>query len=59
MKGAQFYVRSVLTSCSVTRGVSYMFQMSCAQIRVTEGGSFTPTAMNTVAFPGAYKQNDP
>lgn len=34
-----------------------MFVVSCAQIRVTGSGTFTPTS--TVSFPGAYKQDDP
>jgi len=33
------------------------FYMSCAQINVTGGGSFTPAS--TVSFPGAYTTNDP
>jgi len=31
--------------------------MSCAQIKVTSGGTFTPT--ETVSFPGAYSASDP
>ncbi|KAI1814232.1 glycoside hydrolase family 61 protein [Poronia punctata] len=33
------------------------FYMSCAQIRVSGSGSFTPSS--TVSFPGAYQQDDP
>jgi lytic cellulose monooxygenase (C1-hydroxylating) len=31
--------------------------MSCAQIKISGSGTFTPS--QTVSFPGAYKQNDP
>jgi lytic cellulose monooxygenase (C1-hydroxylating) len=31
--------------------------MSCAQLRISGSGSFTPS--QTVSFPGAYQQNDP
>ncbi|OTB03694.1 glycoside hydrolase family 61 protein [Hypoxylon sp. CI-4A] len=33
------------------------FYMSCAQIKVSGSGSFTPS--QTVSFPGAYEKNDP
>lgn len=33
------------------------FYMSCAQIKVTGSGTFSPSS--TVSFPGAYKQDDP
>ncbi|EPS45974.1 hypothetical protein H072_29 [Dactylellina haptotyla CBS 200.50] len=33
------------------------FYISCVQINVTGGGSFSPSS--TVSFPGAYPQNDP
>ncbi|PVF92426.1 hypothetical protein CPB86DRAFT_819649 [Serendipita vermifera] len=33
------------------------FYMSCAQINVTNGGSFSPSS--TVSLPGAYSSNDP
>ncbi|KAK3366133.1 glycoside hydrolase [Lasiosphaeria ovina] len=33
------------------------FYLACAQVKVTDGGSGTPT--NKVAFPGAYKATDP
>ncbi|KAI2626924.1 glycoside hydrolase family 61 protein [Hypomontagnella submonticulosa] len=33
------------------------FYMSCAQIKVSGSGTFTPS--QTVSFPGAYQKNDP
>lgn len=33
------------------------FYQSCAQLNISSSGTFVPT--QTVAFPGAYKQNDP
>ncbi|KAK3939188.1 glycoside hydrolase [Diplogelasinospora grovesii] len=33
------------------------FYLACAQVKVTDGGNGTPTPK--VAFPGAYKANDP
>lgn len=53
--GAQFYVR--LSRYSDDRKSSRSMQMSCAQINITGGGSFTPSS--TVSFPGAYSPNDP
>ncbi|OAA68510.1 glycoside hydrolase family 61 protein [Niveomyces insectorum RCEF 264] len=41
-----------------TSGAAQFYQ-SCAQIRVSGAGTFTPSASQLVSFPGAYKTEDP
>ncbi|KIH86694.1 endoglucanase II [Sporothrix brasiliensis 5110] len=41
-----------------TTGAAQFYQ-SCAQIRVSGSGTFTPAASDLVSFPGAYKAEDP
>ncbi|KAI2636676.1 glycoside hydrolase family 61 protein [Xylaria nigripes] len=60
--GAQFYVRPFSTSdwrlCLDGGWLTFhRLQMSCAQLRVSGNGTFTPS--ETFGFPGAYQQDDP
>ncbi|KAI0407242.1 glycoside hydrolase family 61 protein [Xylaria palmicola] len=47
----------VLALHSAKSNMGAQFYMSCAQLKISGSGTFTPT--QTVSFPGAYKQNDP
>ncbi|KAI1843792.1 hypothetical protein JX265_001085 [Neoarthrinium moseri] len=47
----------ILALHSAKNRMGAQFYMSCAQIKVTGSGSFSPSS--TVSFPGAYKQDDP
>ncbi|KAK8100741.1 glycoside hydrolase family 61 protein [Apiospora kogelbergensis] len=47
----------VLALHSAKTRMGAQFYVSCANIRVTGSGSFTPSS--TVSFPGAYRQDDP
>ncbi|KAI8631163.1 glycoside hydrolase family 61 protein [Xylariaceae sp. FL1651] len=47
----------ILALHSAKSNMGAQFYMSCAQLRISGSGSFTPS--QTFSFPGAYKQNDP
>ncbi|KAI0203626.1 glycoside hydrolase family 61 protein [Astrocystis sublimbata] len=47
----------ILALHSAKTNMGAQFYMSCAQLKISGSGSFTPS--ETVSFPGAYKQNDP
>ncbi|KAK5626051.1 hypothetical protein RRF57_001766 [Xylaria bambusicola] len=47
----------ILALHSAHQNMGAQFYMSCAQLRISGSGTFSPS--QTVSFPGAYKQNDP
>ncbi|TGJ85016.1 hypothetical protein E0Z10_g3731 [Xylaria hypoxylon] len=47
----------VLALHSAKTNMGAQFYISCAQLKISGSGTFTPS--ETVSFPGAYKQNDP
>ncbi|KAI0469129.1 glycoside hydrolase family 61 protein [Xylaria cf. heliscus] len=47
----------ILALHSAKSNMGAQFYMSCAQLKISGSGTFTPS--QTVSFPGAYKQNDP
>lgn len=49
--------RSLASPSALSILTFVQFYISCAQIKVTNGGSTTPSP--TVSIPGAFKANDP